>query len=87
MLFITLSSAVITPIATGFLIAAGVYLLVGLLFYFPFIRKGIHLVDENAHGSSIGFYLIILPGTLAFWPVLLAKWRKALKQHSHDRLT
>ena len=85
MLLLTLSAAIIELIATFFLVATGIYLLLGLVFYFPFVRKGIHQIDESTHGSSVGFYLIILPGTLAFWPVLLTKWLKASKQHPHDR--
>lgn len=37
-------------------------------------------MDETAHGAGIGFRLIILPGTLVFWPVLLRKWRMKKKE-------
>lgn len=60
-----------------------VYLLAGFVFAFFFLIKGIEKVDTAAHGSGWGFRLIILPGTIAFWPVLLKKWIK-LKPVSHD---
>ena len=37
----------------------------------PFVIKGVDAVDEGAHGSTIGFRVIIIPGTIVFWPVLL----------------
>jgi hypothetical protein len=56
------------------LITAAVYLVLGLLFVIPFLMKGLNKVDEGAHGSTIGFKIIIIPGVIVFWPVLLKKW-------------
>ena len=58
------------------LIIVAVYLLVGVLFVIPFLMKGLNKVDEGAHGSTIGFKIIIIPGVIVFWPVLLSKWMK-----------
>jgi hypothetical protein len=58
-------------------IVAGIYLVLGFLFAILFIVKGVTKVDEGAHGSSIGFRLIIIPGVMAFWPLLLQKWLQA----------
>ena len=55
---------------------AGGYLLLGFLFAILFLSKGITKVDEAAIDSSWGFRLLILPGTICFWPVLLRKWIK-----------
>ena len=52
------------------------YLLLGILFVLPFLMKGIKKIDEGAHGSSKGFFIIIIPGVIVFWPVLLSKWIK-----------
>ena len=54
-----------------------VYLAMGFLFMIPFIIKGINKIDEGAHGGSIGFRIIIIPGVIVFWIVLLNKWIKA----------
>lgn len=64
--------------------AAAVYLAAGLLFAIPFVMKGVNKVDEGAHGGSIGFRIIIIPGTMLFWPLLLQKWIKAGKTKGND---
>lgn len=53
------------------------YLLAGVVFALIFLAKGIEKVDTSARGSGIGFRLIIFPGTVALWPVLLNKWMNA----------
>ncbi len=60
-----------------FLFIIAVYLACGFVFMIPFIIKGVDAIDEGAHGSSIGFRIIIIPGTIVFWPALLRKWIKA----------
>ena len=61
------------------LIVVAVYLLLGILFVIPFLLKGITKVDEGAHGGTIGFKIIIIPGVIVFWPLLLKKWMNAGK--------
>ena len=61
------------------LILVAIYLVCGFLFMIPFTIKGVDVVDEGAHGSSIGFRIIIIPGIIVFWPVLLRKWIKRKK--------
>jgi len=58
------------------LIIAAIYLVLGVLFLIPFLIKGLNKIDEGAHGSTIGFKIIIIPGVIVFWPVLLSKWMK-----------
>lgn len=65
------------------LILALLYLVAGLVFAFFFLGKGIEKVDPAAHGSGRGFRLIILPGTIALWPLLLKKWMN-VKTINHD---
>lgn len=60
-------------------LVAGLYLLAGAVFAIFFLIKGITKMDTSAHGSGWGFRLIILPGTIALWPVLLSKWMKSKK--------
>lgn len=61
-----------------------IYLLLGLLFAIAFVIKGVEVVDEGAHGGSIGFRIIIIPGTMVFWPFLLKRWLRAKKEKHHD---
>jgi hypothetical protein len=57
-----------------------IYLLLGLLFVIPFLIKGLTKVDEGAHGGTIGFKIIIIPGVIVFWPALLSNWVKAKRK-------
>jgi hypothetical protein len=63
---------------------AAFYLFAGLLFAFIFFYKGIRSVDEGSIGSSIGFKIIIIPGIMVFWPVLLKKWIRVSKKKKHE---
>ena len=65
------------------LLLLALYLLLGFIFAIAFLIKGVTVVDEGAHGSSTGFRIIILPGVILLWPVLLKKWINA-KPTSHD---
>ena len=56
-----------------------IYLLAGLLFAIPFVLKGMNRIDEGTHGATWGFRLIIIPGTIVFWPLLLRKWMAVSK--------
>ena len=57
-----------------FLTALLIYLVAGFAFGIAFVIKGVEVVDEGAHGTGWGFRLIILPGVIFLWPVLLRKW-------------
>lgn len=61
---------------TIILIIVAVYLAAGLLFAIPFVIKGVTQIDESAICSKWGFRLIIIPGVIVFWPVLLMKWMR-----------
>jgi len=67
------------------LIIVVIYLACGFVFMIPFIIKGVDVIDEDAHGSSIGFRIIIIPGTIVFWPVLLRKWIKMKRNPERSR--
>jgi hypothetical protein len=59
---------------TIILLVAAAYLAAGILFSVPFITRGVTRIDEGAAGSGFGFRLIIIPGVIVFWPLLLKKW-------------
>ena len=68
-----------TMVKILFIIVA-MYLCGGVIFSFFFIKKGIKIIDpDGTHGSSAGFKIIIIPGVIVFWALLLEKWMKALK--------
>ncbi len=55
--------------------ALGAYAALGVLFAAVFLSRGIQRVDPGAQGSGWGFRLTVLPGVVAFWPLLLQRWR------------
>ncbi|MCZ6727295.1 MAG: hypothetical protein O7A98_08050 [Acidobacteria bacterium] len=56
---------------------ATIYTAIGILFGLFFIIRGIDRVDPAAAGASGGFRLLILPGTVALWPLLAWRWLRA----------
>src|SRR6185295_17783693 len=61
-------------IPTVFLILLGAYLACGLVFAIPFALVGVKKIDPHAAHGSWGFRLLVIPGTVAFWPLLLRRW-------------
>jgi hypothetical protein len=64
------------------LAAAGVYLLLGILFGAVFITRLIERVDHAAKGSGWRFRLLILPGVAALWPLMLRKALNSPREHA-----
>ena len=50
------------------------YVLCGLAVGVPFVLRGVDRVDEAARGAPLGFRLLILPGSVALWPLMAQKW-------------
>ena len=65
-------------IAALFLILLGIYLACGLLFAILFLLLGVKKIDPHAAHGSWGFRLLIMPGAMAFWPLLLRRWMKGV---------
>lgn len=63
-------------IATILLILLGIYLLIGIVFYFPFIKKGVHKIDDGVKAAPVFMKILIFPGTVALWPILMKKVKK-----------
>jgi hypothetical protein len=61
-------------IARGLVLAVEIYLVAGWLFAVPFVLYGAGRIDPRARGGSVGFRLLILPGTAALWPLLALRW-------------
>ncbi len=66
-------------IAATFLILMGAYLACGLVFAIPFALIGVKQIDPHAARGSWGFRLLIIPGTMAFWPLLFRRWATGVK--------
>jgi len=57
-----------------------VYVSFGLVFAVPFVWLGVQRLDSEAHGSGIGFRLLILPGVAVFWPMFAYRWRLGIAE-------
>ncbi len=54
-----------------------VYGIFGVLFAIPFLMIVISRMDSGAKGSGLPFRLIVFPGVVALWPLLLHRsWRR-----------
>lgn len=78
-------------IAAAFLILLGIHLACGLVFAIPFVFFGVTKIDPHAAHGSWGFRVLIIPGTMAFWPLLLRRWMKGVPEppeecNAHRRL-
>lgn len=65
--------------AEGIVAVAAGYAALGLLFGLAFVGSGVARLDPAARGTSVGFRALILPGSVALWPVLLWKWAFATR--------
>ena len=63
-----------TPLASLLVWFILVYAGLGALFAGPFVAKGVEVIDPMARGASWGFRLLILPGSMLLWPLLLKRW-------------
>ena len=70
---------------TSLLILGGVYLICGFLVAAPFVWLGVKKIDPHAAQGSWGFRLLIFPGTMAFWPLLLWRWLKGKTHPPEER--
>jgi len=79
-----------TMIATVLLLGLGVYLACGLVFAIAFALVGVKKIDPHAAHGSWGFRLLIIPGTMVFWPLLLKRWiggaHEPPEEHNAHRL-
>jgi len=66
-------------------LALEIYVLLGLLFALFFVTRGVQRIDTQAHHAPIGFRVIIFPGVVAFWPLLLRRWLQGLPDSPAER--
>ncbi len=60
--------------AAGLVLALEVYAALGLAFALAFVTFGVQEIDPEAKGAGVGFRVLIIPGVMAFWPMLLRRW-------------
>ena len=67
-------------IAAMLLILLGAYLACGFAFAIPFALVGVKKMAPHALHGSWGFRLLIIPGSVAFWPLLLKRWASGVRE-------
>jgi hypothetical protein len=60
-------------LATWIVRFGGAYLLLGTLFALPFAFRWVNRIDPAATRGTLGFRLLILPGSALLWPMLLRR--------------
>lgn len=61
------------------LIVVGLYVAIGLAIGLAFVLRGVNRIDVSAGDSPFIFRVVILPGCVGLWPVVLLKWINAGK--------
>ncbi len=60
--------------ATWLVNVLAIYVAIGFVFAIAFVWKGAGKIDPAAAEGTLGFRLLILPGTIALWPILARRW-------------
>jgi len=74
-------------IAVLFVDALSLYVLLGVVFAVAFVRVGVKRIDSQAVGTGVGFRVLIFPGSVAFWPLLLRRWARGNAEPPLERNT
>ncbi len=64
------------------LVVLGAYGAVGIIVGIALVARGVDRIDPAMRGSPKSVRLVILPGCIALWPIMLAKWARAPKQEA-----
>ena len=75
----------VEAIAILFVYSLYVYTALGAVFALAFVTVGVKRIDAQAIGSSVGFRLLIFPGSLVFWPLLLRRWISRKEEPPEER--
>ena len=63
----------------------GVYLACGVVFAVPFVWGGVNHIEPHAKPGSVGFRIVIFPGTVFLWPLLLRRWMRGTRVPPEER--
>jgi hypothetical protein len=55
-------------------VAFGIYCAVGFLLLVPMHKVMLNSLDESMAGASIGFRIVVTPGLVLLWPVIVRRW-------------
>lgn len=66
---------------TAILNGVALYAAAGAVFAVAFLLLGITRIDNGAKGASLGFRLLLVPGLIALWPLMLIRWLSGGQPH------
>jgi TM2 domain-containing membrane protein YozV len=66
---------------TAILNGATLYAAAGVVFALVFLALGVARIDNGAKGAGIAFRLLILPGLIALWPLMIIRWISGGQPH------
>lgn len=69
----------VEALASWLVTLLGVYSALGVVFAVAFVTRGVGRVDPAARQGTWGFRLLIVPGTVALWPLLARRWLGGVK--------
>lgn len=61
-------------VARALVLVFQIYVGLGLVVAVPFVVRGVGKIDPSAREGTRGFRLLILPGCVAFWPLIAWRW-------------
>ena len=64
----------IVNVVNGALLTLAIYVAIGSILAGPFLIFGIGRVDHAAKGTPWTFRVLVLPGVIALWPLMLRRW-------------
>ena len=75
------------PVSLAYVIVlvAGVYLAIGLAFALLFVFRWVGRVDPAARGGTLGFRLLIIPGSAVLWPILAGRLLRGTTEPPEER--
>ncbi len=71
-------------IAQILLTLAACYAAIGLPFAVVFLFGGLTSVDPATRNAPWSFRLLIGPGVVAFWPLMLLRWKNSVRGVNHS---
>lgn len=74
-----------TTLATWLVRLAGLYLATGLLVALPFAFRWVNRLDAVAAEGTRGFRLLVIPGAVLLWPVVVGRLLDAAARRGQGR--
>ena len=58
----------------GLVLGLGVYFAIGFVVALAFSLRGMGKIDPAARGAGWGFRVLVFPGLMGLWPLMVGRW-------------